>query len=275
MNPHAPTIAPEPVPAVVHADYRVEPLADGAVFRLTRPAKLNAITKPMLLGLAACLDALESRGAGLLVVTGEGTRAFCAGTDLAETREMPRAERLDKSQMARDLFFRLSRSSVLSVAAMNGLAYGGGLELAMACLFRVAAPHVAVSLPEIKLGLLPAYGGTQFLTALVGRSRALEMMMSGAPLSAADALAAGLLNRVLVTDEDVVQGALAFARSMTGFSRLALDGIRQCVDAAGDTVTPSGLAVEDRVVREVFVSEDATEGVAAFLEKRAPRFRNR
>jgi enoyl-CoA hydratase len=255
-------------------DFRIDPLPDGAVFRLTRPAKLNAITRPVLLGLAACLDDLEARGMRLLVVTGEGERAFCAGTDLAETQQMSAAARLDKSAMARDLFARLSRSSLISVAAVNGLAFGGGLELAMACTFRVAAPHASVSLPEIKLGLLPAYGGTQFLAALVGSARALDLMLTGRRLDAEEALAMGLLSRVVAPEEDVLARALALGREVTQFSGQAIDGIRRCVAAAGAQVTDAGLAAEDRVVRDVFVTENAREGVAAFLEKRAPVFRS-
>lgn len=257
------------------ADFTIENLPDGAVLRWTRPAKLNALTKPMLLALSALLDELEARGARVLVIVGDGDKAFCAGTDLAETQVMPKPERLDKSEMARHLFARLSRSKVVSVAAMNGLAFGGGLELAMACTLRLAKPHVTVSLPEIKLGLLPAYGGTQFLTALVGKSRALEIMLTGRVVPLAEALAMGLVHRSCPADADLVGQALDFAREVTRFSQPAINGIRECVAAAGPDVSDGGLAVEDRVVRRVFTSEDAQEGVAAFLEKRAPNFKNR
>ena len=254
--------------------FRIEALPDGAVFRLARPEKLNAITRPILLGLARCLDELEARRMRVLVVTGEGARAFCAGTDLAETRDMPEPARLDKSAMARELFARLSRSPLISVAAINGLAFGGGLELAMACTFRVAAPQASVSLPEIRLGLLPAYGGTQFLAALVGSARALDLMLTGRRVPADEALAMGLVNRVLDPGEDVVARALELGREVTQWSAPAIDGIRRCVAAAGARVTDDGLAVEDGAVREVFVTDNAREGVAAFLEKRPPVFRS-
>lgn len=246
---------------------------DAMLFRITRPAKLNALTKPVLTALADCLDAMEAKGQRLLVITGEGSKAFCAGTDLAETQATPGPARLDKSAMARDLLVRLSRSPVLSVAAINGLAYGGGLELAMACTFRVAAPHVKVALPEIKLGVLPAYAGTQFLPALIGPARALDLMLTGRPVSADEALAMGLLSRVIAPGADVITEALALGREATQFSPQAIAGIRECVAAAAMTVTDAGLAVEDRVVREVFLSENAREGVAAFLEKRPAVFR--
>ncbi len=253
------------------AEFRIEPLPEGALLRLARPAKLNSITKAILVGLAQCLDALEAQRKRVLVITGEGERAFCAGTDLAEVREMPEAAQLDKSRMARDLFARLSRSPLISVAAVNGLAYGGGLELAMACTFRVAAAHARCSLPEIKLGLLPAYGGTQFLPALVGASRALDLMLTGRAVSADEALAIGLADPA---GGDVVAHALELARQVTCFPAAAVAGIRRCVAAAGASVTDAGLGVEDAVVREVFVHDDAREGVAAFLEKRAPVFRD-
>ncbi|MEZ5727283.1 MAG: enoyl-CoA hydratase-related protein [Burkholderiaceae bacterium] len=245
------------------------------VFRLNRPAKLNSLTKPMLLGLRDALDALLAEGERALVVIGAGEKSFCAGTDLAETREMPPQDRLDKSQMARELFFRLSRAPIVSVAAMNGLAYGGGLELAMACNFRLAMPHVRVSLPEIKLGLLPAYGGTQFLPALVGKGRALEMMLTGRPVDASEALAMGLVSRLADPAGSLLDQALALAAEVTQWSQPAIDGIRRCVEAAGADVTINGLNMEDEVVRRVFVGDDAKEGVRAFVEKRAPNYRHR
>lgn len=247
---------------------------DIALFELARPAKLNALTKPMLEGLAAAVDDLPAQGVRVLVVTGQGDKSFCAGTDLAEIRGMAPEARLAKNRMARELFFRLSNSPLISIAALNGLAFGGGLELAMACTFRLARPHVRVSLPEIKLGLLPAYAGTQFLPALVGRDRALEMMITGRSVPADEALAMGLLTRI-VDDDALVEQAVAFARGFTVFSQPAIDAIRGCVAVAGDRVTEAGLAAEDLAVARVFRTDDAREGVAAFLEKRPPVFRHR
>lgn len=257
-----------------NGDCRLERHGDDClVLRLTRPAKLNAITKSILVALSACLDRMEREGPRLLVVIGEGAKAFCAGTDLAETQSMPPDARQAKSVMARDLLVRLSRSKVVSVAAINGLAFGGGLELAMACTMRVAAAHATVSLPEIKLGLLPAYAGTQFLPALVGSARALDLMLTGRVADAQEALGMGLVNRVVPVGGDVLVQAMALGREVTRFSPQAIAGIRACVAAAGPQVTDAGLAVEDRVVREVFLSDNAREGVAAFLEKRPAVFR--
>jgi enoyl-CoA hydratase len=268
-------LQPRPNSLIGNGDFQVDELPDGAIFRLSRPAKLNAITKPILAGLAALLDSLEARGARLLIITGTGSKAFCAGTDLAETALSPKPDRLEKSAMARALFVRLSRSNVLSVAALNGLAFGGGLELAMACTLRIATEKVTVSLPEIKLGLLPAYGGTQFLPALIGKSRALEMMLTGRVVNAPEALAIGLIHRMVSGNALITDDALNFAREVTQFSQPAIDGIKRCVASADIEVTEAGLEVEDQVVREVFTSDDAEEGVAAFLQKRAPRFTHR
>jgi enoyl-CoA hydratase len=262
-------------PSDSDAPFTVEPLTDGAVFTIERPAKLNALTRAVLDGLAACLDDLESRGARLLIVTGRGERAFCAGTDLAELQGLDMPARMAKTAMARELLVRLSRSRLVSVAAVNGLAYGGGLELAMACTLRIGAPHVSVSLPEIRLGLLPAYAGTQFLPALVGPSRALELMLTGRAVSATEAHAIGLLHRIAQADAPVLAQALAFGREVVRFSPGAIDAIRSCVAAAGPVVTDAGVAAEDAQVRANFDTPDAREGVAAFLEKRPARFGQR
>jgi enoyl-CoA hydratase len=266
-----PTLATDPA----DAPFTVTPLEDGAVFCIERPAKLNALTRPVLLGLAGCIDALEARGAPLLVVTGRGDRAFCAGTDLGELQGLDMDARMAKTAMARELLVRLSRSRLVSVAAINGLAYGGGLELAMACTLRIAAPQVSVSLPEIRLGLLPAYAGTQFLPAIVGPARALEMMLTGRAVPAAEAHAMGLVNRIAATGAPLVEQAIAYGREVTRFSPGAIAAIRACVAAAGPTLTDTGLAVEDAQVRANFDSPDAREGVAAFLAKRPAKFGGR
>ena len=256
-------------------DFKIEKLEGGAVFTLTRPAKLNAITKAILGGLAECLDALEKDGGRFLVLTGEGERAFCAGTDLGESAGLTPEDRTAKNDRARALLVRLSRSSVFSVAAINGLAYGGGLELAMGCTVRIAAPHAKLSLPEVKLGVLPAYGGTQFLPALIGQARALDMMLTGEPVDAQQALGMGLINRIAAPGKPLLEQALDYARSVTQFSPVAIAGIRRAVAASGGKVSADGLETERHEMGIALASEDATEGVAAFLEKRPAKFKGR
>lgn len=255
-----------------NAGFGVRHLEDGAVFTFERPEKLNALTKPMLEGLEACLDDLEAREARLLVITGRGDRAFSAGTDVAELRGMDLDASLAKSAMARRLFTRVSRSRLVSVAAVNGLAFGGGLEIAMACTLRICAEHATFSLPEVKLGLLPAYAGTQFLPSLVGPGRALDLMLTGRTVPSDEALAIGLVHRRVGDPALVVQGAIAFGREITRYSPAAVEAIRRCVEASGAGVAEAGLDVEGRQVRSVFAGKEATDGIAAFLDRRsAPR----
>ncbi|MBR0898975.1 enoyl-CoA hydratase/isomerase family protein [Bradyrhizobium tropiciagri] len=253
-------------------DYSVEWCDGGAVFRLLRGDRLNALTLSMLTGLAECLDCLERDKKRFLIITGEGDRAFSAGADLTEAVGPDAVEAIDKAQMATKLFLRLSRTSVLSVAAINGFAFGGGLELAMACTFRIAAPHARMALPEIRLGVLPSYGGTQFLPALVGRSLALDLMLTGRVVVATDALAMGLVTRVADAQTSLMEQAFEFVNSILQYSQLAIDGIRTCVEASGPVLTDAGLAIEADVVRRVAAGPDAREGVQAFLEKRPPVF---
>jgi enoyl-CoA hydratase len=262
-------------PANPEAPFSVTPIEGGAVFTIERPAKLNALTRPVLDGLAACLDTLEADGARLLVVTGRGERAFCAGTDLAELQGLDGEARMAKTVLARRLLVRLSRSRLVSVAAINGLAFGGGLELAMACTLRMAAAHATLSLPEVKLGLLPAYAGTQFLPALVGPSRALEMMLTGRVVSVSEATSIGLVHRVAGSDATLLEQSVAFGQEVVRLSPAAIAAIRACVAVAGPQVTNAGLDEEDRQVRAIFDGPHAREGVAAFLQKRPARFGER
>lgn len=257
-------------------DFRCEERPECLIFTLTRPQRLNAITVEILNGLEQCISALENQpGNRGLIITGEGERAFCAGTDLFERDKLSEAQRAAKSDRARDQLVRLHRAPFLSIAALNGLAYGGGLELAMACTFRLALPHVECSLPEVKIGLIPAYAGTQLLPAIVGPSRALDMMLTGRPVSSEEAFNSGLLNRIATADTPLTEQAIDYLTSMTQYSKVAINAIRDCAAVAGSRLSEHGLAVEkDHVVR-VGKSEDAREGVAAFREKRKPVFKHR
>lgn len=282
------------------ADHETVWLDDCAIFRIRRARKLNALTRGVLEGLAACLDAAEARGVRALVVVGEGEKAFCAGTDLAELTGLTTEARETKTRFARDLLVRLHRSKIVSIAAVNGLAFGGGLELALACTFRIAAPHATFALPEVKLGVFPVYGGTQFLPKVVGPARAVDMMITGRTVDCAEALAMGLVSRVAGTDgkpavspaaidtgrtlaatagpmsaDRLVDQALLLARSVTCWSQVAVNAIRACVEASGTEVTDEGLASEDVQSKIVMASEDGREGVRAFVEKRPPVFRHR
>lgn len=251
-----------------NAGFRVEAIKGGALFTIDRPEKLNALTRPVVDGLSSCLDQLEREGERLLVITGAGARAFCAGTDLAEMQGLPMDARLAKNAMVRALLVRMSRSSLISVAAINGLALGGGLEVAMACTLRIAVADAQLGLPEVKLGLLPAYAGTQFLPAIAGRALAEDLMLTGRNIGAEEALARGLIHRIVPAGTDAVAAAVALGQEVVCHSPVAVAAIRACMDAAGPQVSDAGLAVEDSYVRSVFAGPEAEAGVEAFLARR-------
>jgi len=253
-------------------DFEIEWLDDVALFRLKRPNRLNAASRAIMHGLSDCFDAAEAGRARFVIVTAAGDRAFCAGTDLKESQSLDAGAVDAKTDFSRALMVRIARSPIISIAAINGLAFGGGLELAMACTFRIAAAHASFALPEIKLGLLPAYAGTQLLPALIGPSRALDIMVTGRTVDAAEALAIGLVNRVLTPGVPVVEEALAMAGRLAAFSADAIDALRRCIDAARPVLGDEGLAVEQREVQRLWHGPDAVEGVRAFLEKRSPLF---
>jgi enoyl-CoA hydratase len=245
------------------------------IFTITRPKRLNAITGKVLDGLTQCVDALEGQPGRGLVVTAEGDRSFCAGTDLFERETLSDDQVRAKTIRARSLLVRLQKAPFISVAAINGLAFGGGLELALGCLFRLSAPLAEFSLPEIKLGLIPAYAGTQLLPLVVGPSRALDMMLTGRRVSADEALQMGLVNRIATNEAPLLDQAIEYLTSITRYSQVAIDAIRASSAAAGQQISDEGLDIERDYVISVGQSEDAREGVAAFREKRSATFKHR
>lgn len=257
------------------ADYELNWADETAFFRLTRPAQRNAITRSILDGIEEVCEGLDAGRARAVIFTGEGEKAFSSGTDLAESAELGAEGSLAKTRRARGLFMRLHRSHWTSVAALNGLAYGGGLELAMGCTFRVAAPGVRLGLPEIKLGVLPCYGGTQLLPTIVGRARALDLLLTGRPVEPEEALRIGLIDRVAADPETLLDDTRAFLGEILGKSQFAIDRIRRSVDAAMSDPTDAGLAIEEEAFLETSRSEDAMEGVTAFFEKRAPKWKHK
>ncbi len=259
-----------------HTDYEIETTDACVIFKITRPHRLNAISSEVLNGLSDCIETLEAQSENRgLVIIGEGERAFCAGTDLFERESLTEERQREKTDRARDLLVRLHRAPFVSIAALNGLAFGGGLELALACLFRIAAAHVECALPEVKIGLIPAYAGTQLLPAVVGPSRALDMMLSGRPVSCEEALAMGLINRVSNDEQPLLEQAKSYLNSINKHSKIAINAIRQSAAVAETQLSDHGLKIERDWVIKVAASEDAKEGVAAFREKRSPQFKHR
>ena len=207
----------------------------------------------------------------VLVIASANPRLFCAGADIKAFTGMDADGGRTFVTETHALLRELEGSSVVTIAAVNGLALGGGCELAMACDIRLAAASARFGQPEIKLGIIPGFGGTQRLPRLVGVAKALELNLTGEPISAQEAAAIGLANRV-VPDEELLDAALELAGKLAQQAPLAVEQIKR-VSAHADL--DAGIVAEQDAFVQVFASEDAKEGITAFLEKRSPRFQGR
>jgi enoyl-CoA hydratase/carnithine racemase len=248
----------------------------AAVVTLARPHRRNALDRPTLTELGRLGRELGSdAGVGAVVLTGTGEQAFCAGADLKERAGMTDDEvRGMLGQFRTDLAW-LSSSPFPVVAALNGAALGGGLELALACDLRVAVPHAVLGLPETSLGIIPAAGGTQRLPRLVGLAKATELVLLGTRLTAPEALALGIVNRVSVAGASVVDDALFWLAPVLDGSPIAMRAALDTLRASAVLPLADGLQAERRAYEACLVSEDRKEALAAFSEKRTPVFRGR
>jgi enoyl-CoA hydratase len=246
-------------------------VADGVMqFVLDRPPA-NALGFPIVNGLSAALDAADTAGAHVLVVSSARPGFFAAGADIKYMIDAELEAFQAYGDALRAVLDRLAEPSRVSVAAVDGLALGGGLELAMACTLRVAGQGAVLGLPEVKLGLIPGAGGTQRLPRLVGRGRALDIMLTGRQVTAAEAHAIGLVDR-LVSEGSATEEALTFAGELRALSLPAQQALIRTVDAAFDRPLADGCRYEVEQVAEVFEHGEAREGMAAFLAKRRPEF---
>jgi len=243
---------------------------EAALITLNRPKALNALSFAILEELDAAFDEVAASDARVLLITGAGDKAFCAGADITELRNRDTMSNKRGAEKGQAVFEKLTELPIQSVAVINGFAFGGGLELAMACTFRIATPAAKMGLPEIKLGLIPGYGGTQRLPRLVGEALALEMVMTGRTVKADEAGRIGLVNRVV--EGDAIEQALAFAREFSCHSLPALQFARSAVSRALDVPVSEGLRIEAELSTLAYGMRDAEEGMAAFEEKRKPSF---
>jgi enoyl-CoA hydratase len=244
-----------------------------AVITLSRPEKLNALTLYTKQELKRVLDDLETnRELRAVILTGEGERAFCAGTDIADLAALDETNAKEFAAEGQELGGRFERFPVPVIAAINGIAAGGGTELALGCHLRLASSNARFSLPEIKLGIIPGYGGTQRLVRAIGETRALQMMLTGESISAAQAEQFGLINKVLAPAR-LLGEAESLAGHIAQFSAPAIRACLQAVRKGKELRLDEALAVEREIFSRLFAEEDAREGTRAFLEKRKPVFR--
>jgi enoyl-CoA hydratase/carnithine racemase len=255
---------------------RVDQRGHVVVWTIDRAARMNALSRATLLAFGKLArEVADNQSVRAIVVTGDGEKAFCAGADLKERQGMSENDIRVQVQLYRSELGPLDRSAKPVIAAINGAALGGGLELALCCDLRVAAPHAQLGLPETSLGIIPGAGGTQRLPRVVGEARAKEMILLAKRLSATEALAWGLVNRVSPPDRSVVDDVLEWIRPIAEGAPLAQAAALEAIDRALDTSLEVGLELERVSYDRTIVSEDRREALAAFAEKRAPRFQGK
>jgi enoyl-CoA hydratase len=247
---------------------------DGvALVTIERPEVLNALSFDLLDALAAVLADLDADPAcRAIVLTGSGTRAFAAGADIRELAVQTPITLLVDDRFA--VWERIGATRKPLIAAVRGFALGGGCELAMSCDLIVAGDDAQFGQPEINLGVMPGAGGTQRLTRAIGRARAMDLILTGRTIDAAEAQAAGLVSRVVPSDE-TLDAALELARTIASKAPVAVLAAKEAVRLAEELPLAAGLRHERRAFFALFASEDQTEGMAAFVEKRPPQWKGR
>jgi enoyl-CoA hydratase len=243
----------------------------AAILTLDRPDALNALNAEMIASLGALIDEVERSDAHCLIVVGAGAKAFCAGADVKGLLGKAASHQREFALAGQQAFARLDTLRIPSIAVISGFAFGGGLELAMACSFRVATASARMGLPEIKLGLIPGYGGTQRLTRLVGVAKALELVTTGRNVAAEEAERIGLVNKV-DHGEDLVALGLRFAKGLGTPPPAAFAMARNAVLQGVGLTLQQGFELEADMFAAATQTRDAAEGVTAFLDKRKPTF---
>jgi len=262
---------PQPDPGYDTAPVKLDTRGEVAIVWLDNPPA-NSISPDVIAGLKKAWEAIEADGGVRAAILASPNPAlFCAGADIKAFTTMDEAGGRELLDSAHALLRSWERSRIVTIAAVNGIAFGGGCELAMACDVRLAAFSATFGQPEINLGILPGFGGTQRLPRLVGEAKALEMNLTGEAISADDAYEHGLVNRV-VPDHELFDTALAWARKFAGQAPLAIEKIKQ-VSHAGDL--DEGIEAEKGAFAEAFGTEDAREGIGAFLGKRTPQWKGK
>lgn len=238
---------------------------------INKPDKLNALSNTVIEELSAAVDEIISNTSiKSAIITGSGAKAFVAGADISEFSSLTASGGKTLAQKGQDVFSKIENSPKPVIAAVNGFALGGGCELAMSCHFRIAADNAKFGQPEVNLGLTPGYGGTQRLVQLIGKGRALELLITGNIIDANTALQYGLVNHV-VPQEELLPKVKSILELINSKAPLAVAGCIKAANAVFDE-TKNGYAIEINAFSELFDTADAKEGAAAFLEKRKANF---
>jgi enoyl-CoA hydratase len=241
---------------------------------IDRAEAMNALSGTVLEGLERAAHEVAHSDARLVAVTGAGTRAFSAGADLKERRGMSDEQTRGRVALIGRAFDTWAALPRATVAVINGVAFGGGLELALSCDFRIAADSAQLGLTEVRLGILPGAGGTQRLPRLVGAARAKELILLGRRVSAARALEIGLVGQV-VPQADLTAAVDALAAELEGCAPISIAGAKRAIDEGLGVPLAQGLELERRCYETTLATEDRQEGLRAFAEKRAPRYQGR
>jgi enoyl-CoA hydratase/carnithine racemase len=247
-----------------------------AIWTIDRPDRMNALSRATIDALGALAREAQSNDSiRAIVITGAGDKAFCAGADLKERQGMPEHQVLALLDRYRSELGGIDRSTKPVAAAINGVALGGGLELALCCDLRVAAAHATLGLPEASLGIIPGAGATQRLPRIVGEGRAKEMILLSRRLTADESLAWGLVHRITPPGRSVVEDAIEWLAPIAEGAPIAQAAALEAIDRALSVSLEVGLELEKLSYIKTLVSEDRTEALAAFAEKRKARFRGR
>jgi len=244
-----------------------------AIVTINRPKKLNALNKETLEELHQAFKSLKANDAiRVIILTGSGSKAFVAGADISEFADFDSNQGADLARTGQELVFNyIENMDKPVIAAINGFALGGGLELAMACHFRIASDNAKMGLPEVSLGVIPGYGGTQRLTSLVGKGKAMEMIMTATMMDANEAKDYKLVNHVTTSDE-LLAFTTKIASKILRNSSTAISAAIRAINAASNK-TVNGFEVEITEFGNCFGTDDFNEGTTAFLEKRKPNFK--
>lgn len=243
-----------------------------AIITINRPEALNAMNKVLVAELKEAMEkCVENDDVGVIVITGSGEKAFVAGADIKAMQKMSGRQALEFSREGQEMTMVIENSPKPVIAAINGFALGGGCEIALACDMRVAAENAKFSQPEVALGIIPGWGGTQRLPRLIGKGRAIEMITGGGMIDAEEALRIGLVNHV-VPQPELMEKVHSLAKSILKNGPAAVGAALKCIHHGFDKHLENGLDIELNAFAELFETDEQREGTTAFVEKRKPNF---